>query len=441
VDSTLCFQAYHALQHRSLYGVHAGSPEERAVLAELASEINMLASLHHDKILSLRGVCFDAVSGQPKYIVLELASGSLRGYLRSLGRRLTLNEFKGFGEDMLDGMSYLHSLVPAVVHRDLKPENVLVFITRGFVTLKLGDVGLARFLATNNRGTIGAGTMYYMAPEVMFGRYDAKVDVFSFGVMLAEIVVVHMREPAGVAKDMALRLEMIESAVAYLRGVCAPLADMLEACCCLEASGRITAQEALAQFRSVSIAPVTDCHWVAFLSCRLYEWFVFLQTVPFSSLVSPSGSSLTSESGLDVGALIDTLERHHVADDVILAIVNAVESRPDITMDGLVTVIKNQGVDTVKAHRIRAALTPGSVLRIRAGGHSDSSVPVSVGVFVRVKEMLLTSLCLTMVYTTLQGAQSGGTPPTSGLVSPVGVRDLTADVCDLVIVCLSCLWF
>jgi serine/threonine protein kinase len=256
VDSARCPQAYHALQHRSLYGVHAGSPEERAVLAELASEINMLASLHHDKILSLRGVCFDSVSGQPKYIVLELASGSLRSYLRSLRRRLTLNELKGFGEDMLDGISYLHSLIPAVVHRDLKPENVLVFITRGFVTLKLGDVGLARFMATNNHGTIGAGTMYYMAPEVMFGRYDAKVDVFSFGVMLAEIVVVHMREPAGVAKDMALRLDMIESAVAYLRDVCAPLADMLQGCCCLEAAARITAQEALEKFRAVATTPV-----------------------------------------------------------------------------------------------------------------------------------------------------------------------------------------
>jgi serine/threonine protein kinase len=92
-------------------------------------------------------------------------------------------------------MVYLHSLLPPALHRDLKPENILVFMLDSGPLLKIGDVGLARFMATNAFAmTQGAGTLYYMAPEVALGTgdYDARVDVFSFGVMVCEIVLGHM---------------------------------------------------------------------------------------------------------------------------------------------------------------------------------------------------------------------------------------------------------
>lgn len=126
--------------------------------------------------------------------------------------------------------------------------------------------------------------------------------------------------------------------------------------------------------------PFEQLQWArAYLLSDGLLWLCCSQAVSFASPVGTSGSSLTSESALDVGALIDALEKQHIAEDAILSIVTAVEAQPDITMDALVTIIKAQGVDTVKAHKVRSALTPASVLRLRPVGHSGSSVPISVG--------------------------------------------------------------
>jgi WNK lysine deficient protein kinase len=247
----------HALNDPALYGLTPGSPEENAVFREFIAETTMLATLHSDKIVSFRGVCFDAVTGRPKYIVLELASGSLEWFLKSLKGPLPLGQFTGISEDVLTGMEYLHSRMPPIMHRDLKPANALVFLSGGGtkMTTKIGDVGLARFAATSTasrRGTVGAGTLYYMAPEVMFGRYNHAVDVFSFGVMMAEIVVTKMKSPPMRTGDMDTRFDVVESAVAFLRPLCEPLAVMIEGCCRTDVTTRLTASAALELVRSAS---------------------------------------------------------------------------------------------------------------------------------------------------------------------------------------------
>jgi serine/threonine protein kinase len=140
---------------------------------------------------------------------------------------------------------------------DLKPANALVFLSGGGtkMTTKIGDVGLARFAATSTasrRGTVGAGTLYYMAPEVMFGRYNHAVDVFSFGVMMAEIVVTKMKSPPMRTGDMDTRFDVVESAVAFLRPLCEPLAVMIEGCCRTDVTTRLTASAALELVRSAS---------------------------------------------------------------------------------------------------------------------------------------------------------------------------------------------
>jgi serine/threonine protein kinase len=255
-----CFgglQSLHALNDPALYGLTPGSPEENAVFRELIAEITMLATLHSDKIVSFRGVCFYAVTGRPKYIVSELASGSLEAFLKSLRGPLPLSQFTGISEDVLTGMEYLHSLMPPIMHRDLKPANALVFLSGGGtkMTTKIGDVGLARFAATNTaskHGTVGAGTPYYMAPEVMDGEYNHAVDVFSFGIMMAEIVVTKMKSPPMHTGDMATRPRMVTEAVAFLRPLCESLAVMIEGCCRKDVTTRLTASAALELARSAS---------------------------------------------------------------------------------------------------------------------------------------------------------------------------------------------
>ena len=65
-----------------------------------------------------------------------------------------------------------------VIHRDVKPENVVVSES-GKVTLV--DFGLAAF--SGSRDLMMAGTTFYMAPEMVLGKYDARVDLWSLGVL------------------------------------------------------------------------------------------------------------------------------------------------------------------------------------------------------------------------------------------------------------------
>lgn len=60
-----------------------------------------------------------------------------------------------------------------------------MFLKNGVVSVKIGDVGLAR--VANPRGNLYAGyggAMFYLAPEVLKGSFSPKVDVFSFGIMM-----------------------------------------------------------------------------------------------------------------------------------------------------------------------------------------------------------------------------------------------------------------
>ncbi len=188
------------LMNPVIYGIESeGTPEYMAIVKAVMSEADMLATLRHDRILGFNGVCVSAATGHPKYIVVELAENSLRAYLKSLGRLFTPKELARCLEDILSGLAYLHAFKPnPIVHRDLKPENILMFRIHGNTVFKIGDVGLSR--AVNNASSRGAsvqsaaGSSYYMAPELFarVPRYDAKADMFSFGIMVAELVTSYM---------------------------------------------------------------------------------------------------------------------------------------------------------------------------------------------------------------------------------------------------------
>uniref|UniRef100_A0A0E0IKF8 Protein kinase domain-containing protein n=1 Tax=Oryza nivara TaxID=4536 RepID=A0A0E0IKF8_ORYNI len=84
-------------------------------------------------------------------------------------------------------MRYLHEQTPAVVHRDLKPSNVLL---DGDSRVRVADFGHARFLPDGTAALTGeTGTYVYMAPEIICCEpYTEKCDVYSFGIILNELV-------------------------------------------------------------------------------------------------------------------------------------------------------------------------------------------------------------------------------------------------------------
>lgn len=81
---------------------------------------------------------------------------------------------------ILSAVSYIHSNM--VCHRDIKPENILFNSTSN--TLKIIDWGTARFFHKRKKMTKYSGTPYYVAPEVLYEKYDEKCDVWSCGVIL-----------------------------------------------------------------------------------------------------------------------------------------------------------------------------------------------------------------------------------------------------------------
>merc|ERR1719159_1345963 len=95
-------------------------------------------------------------------------------------------------------MQYLHAFEPQIIHRDLKSLNLLlaeqVLDESHEPIVKVSDFGLSRMKdsvvnADWGKMTMAAGTCHWMAPEVFTGtRYDAKVDVYSYAMILFECI-------------------------------------------------------------------------------------------------------------------------------------------------------------------------------------------------------------------------------------------------------------
>lgn len=160
-------------------------------LAEFKSEIAVLTKVRHRHLVALLGYCLD---GNEKLLVYEyMPQGTLSRHLFNWpeegikplewSRRLTI------ALDVARGVEYLHNLAhQSFIHRDLKPSNILL---GDDMRAKVGDFGLVR-LAPEGKGSIEtriAGTFGYLAPEyAVTGRVTTKVDVFSFGVILMELI-------------------------------------------------------------------------------------------------------------------------------------------------------------------------------------------------------------------------------------------------------------
>ncbi|XP_061350045.1 serine/threonine-protein kinase CTR1-like isoform X2 [Gastrolobium bilobum] len=154
---------------------------------EFLKEVSLMKRLRHPNIVLLMGAVFQPPNLS---IVTEyLSRGSLYELLHIPGVGLSLSERRRLrmAYDVASGMNYLHQMRPPIVHRDLKSPNLLVDDS---YTVKVGDFGLSRTKAnTFLSSKTAAGTPEWMAPEVIRGESsNEKCDVFSFGVILWELV-------------------------------------------------------------------------------------------------------------------------------------------------------------------------------------------------------------------------------------------------------------
>ncbi|CAN1177607.1 Proline-rich receptor-like protein kinase PERK1 [Linum perenne] len=155
---------------------------------EFQAEVEIISRVHHKHLVSLVGYC---ITGSQRLLVYEfVTNNTLEFHLHGKGRptmdwparlRIALGSAKG--------LAYLHEdCHPKIIHRDIKSANILLDFK---FEAKVADFGLAKFTSDANThvSTRVMGTFGYMAPEyASSGKLSDKSDVFSFGVMLLELI-------------------------------------------------------------------------------------------------------------------------------------------------------------------------------------------------------------------------------------------------------------
>ncbi|GER41847.1 protein kinase [Striga asiatica] len=170
--------------------MEAGIMSSKA-LDEFQSEIAVLSKVRHRHLVSLLGY---SVEGNERILVYEyMSQGALSKHLfhwkkldlepLSWKRRLNI------ALDVARGMEYLHTLAhQSFIHRDLKSSNILL---GDDFRAKVSDFGLVKLAPDGERSVVTrlAGTFGYLAPEyAVMGKITTKSDVFSFGVVLMELL-------------------------------------------------------------------------------------------------------------------------------------------------------------------------------------------------------------------------------------------------------------
>jgi serine/threonine protein kinase len=163
-------------------------PEEKSFL--IIREFETMTKLHHPNIIQLLGYI-----NSPFCLIMEyIDNGNLDDYIYNKNHSIRCK--LKISLEILKGLTYIHERKPSyVIHRDIKPSNIL-FVDD---TVKICDFGLARNVNSEINlinGSSEVGTSFYRAPEIDSHNYNNKIDVYSLGIILIELLLQNFKTQA-----------------------------------------------------------------------------------------------------------------------------------------------------------------------------------------------------------------------------------------------------
>ncbi|KAK3042290.1 hypothetical protein RJ639_001885 [Escallonia herrerae] len=169
---------------------------------EFKTEVNVIGQTHHKNLVRLLGFCDE---GAHRMLVYEfMSNGNLAGFL--FGElKLSWEQRSQIAIGIARGLFYLHDECSnQIIHCDVKPQNILL---DDYYNARISDFGLAKLLRMDQSETHTAirGTKGYVAPEWFRNMpITVKADVYSFGVLLLEIICSRRNVDMEIGEDKAI---------------------------------------------------------------------------------------------------------------------------------------------------------------------------------------------------------------------------------------------
>ncbi|XP_021731067.1 serine/threonine-protein kinase STY8-like [Chenopodium quinoa] len=194
------------------------------VVKDFFQEVKIMRKLHHKNVVQFIGACTKPPN---LFLVTEfMPKGNLYDFMHKRKGVFKLQSLLRAAIDVSMGMEYLHK--NNIVHRDLKTANLLM---EKMGVAKIADFGVAKVQTQSGVMTAETGTYRWMAPEVIGHQpYDHKADVFSFGIVIWELLTGELPYSSLTPLQAAIGVVQKGLRPAIPKHVHSNLADLLERC-------------------------------------------------------------------------------------------------------------------------------------------------------------------------------------------------------------------
>lgn len=225
-----------------------------SAMAGVDRELSILERLNHPNIVALKAFYEDMDN---YYIVMELVpGGDLMDFVAANGA-IGEDATQVITKQILEGIAYVHNL--GISHRDLKPDNILI-MQDDPILVKITDFGLAKFSDNLTFMKTFCGTLAYVAPEVITGKYGSSqmelqqkdnysslVDIWSLGCLVYVLLTSHLPFNGKNQQQMFAKIKRGEFHEAPLNSydISEDGRDFLQCCLQVNPKLRMTAAEAL----------------------------------------------------------------------------------------------------------------------------------------------------------------------------------------------------